>query len=120
MRKKLVKTGIAAPKSRATALSNAAINPTPRLNNIIGITRIGSNRIHGLGTTLYTMQSTSAKTNCMRNERMELPTEAIIRDFFEKLIFEIIEPAFTKEFALVTNPTANNCHTDIPRIAYIG
>ncbi len=40
--------------------------------------------------------------------------EAITSDFFEKLIFKIIGPAFTSEFEHATKPVEKNCQKAMP------
>ena len=48
---------------------------------------------------------------------VDWPREAIIRDFLEKLILLIIEPALVKAVELALRPAANNCQRESPRIA---
>jgi hypothetical protein len=48
------------------------------------------------------------------------PSEAITRDFLEKFIFTIMEPAFTNEFEPAMSPAANNCQVAMPNTAKIG
>ncbi|GAI33634.1 unnamed protein product [marine sediment metagenome] len=51
------------------------------------------------------------------NDMSDCPVDAITNAFLEKLIFTIIEPAFTNEFELATKPVENSCQKAIPNMA---
>ena len=53
----------------------------------------------------------------MREETIGCPMDDITSDFFDKFIFDIIDPAFTNEFEQAINPVENNCQTAMPNTA---
>jgi len=102
------------PISLITPFNREVKKPKPNVNKRSGIINIGKSKLIILGVFPYPINNMHINIIWIMRGMIALPIEAITRDFFEKLILRIIEPAFTSEFEQAIRPLEKNCQKVMP------